>query len=125
MLRLRPPFFGFYRRVKKPVDMAGVTMEPGQDVYMGWAAANRDPDSFACPAEFRMDREHYRHFSFGFGIHICPGAPLARMELRVVLDELLKAFPDLKVEEPVPEYAFGGGDFNCLPALYVTYTPVT
>ncbi len=127
VLRLRPPFFGFYRRVKKPVEVAGVEMAPGQDVYMGWMAANRDPEIFACPAEFRMDRESYRHFSFGFGfgIHICPGAPLARMELKVVLEELLATFPDLKVEGPVPEYEFGGGDYNCLPALNVTYTPVS
>lgn len=124
VLRLRPPFFGFYRRVKKRVEIGGVTIAPGQDVYMGWAAANRDPELFPCPAEFRMDRESYRHFSFGFGIHICPGASLARMELKVVLEELLQTFPDLKVEGPVPDYAFGGGDYNCLPALQVSFTPV-
>lgn len=124
-LRLRPPFFGFYRRAKKSLEIAGVAIEAGEDVYMGWAAANRDPEAFAEPAEFRMDREHYRHFSFGFGIHICPGASLARMELKVVLEELLATFPDLKAEGPVPDHVFGGGDYNCLPALHVTYTPVT
>lgn len=122
VLRLRPPFFGFYRRLKKPVEIAGVAMAAGQDVYMGWAAANRDPEIFACPADFQLDRESYRHFSFGFGTHICPGASLARMELKVVLEELLETFPDLKVDGPVPNYEFGGGDYNCLPSLHVTYT---
>ncbi len=124
VLRLRPPFFGFFRRTTKPIEVAGVAMESGRDVYMGWAAANRDPDMFDCPAEFRMDRESYRHFSFGFGIHVCPGAPLARMELRVLLEELLATFPDLRVAEPVPEYKFGGGDYNSIPELYVTFSPV-
>src|SRR5690606_22354348 len=97
VLRLRPPFFGFFRRVKKPVQVAGVDMAPGDDVYMGWAAANRDPEIFECPAEFRLDRTSHRHFSFGFGIHTCPGASLARMELQVVLEELLRTFPDLAI----------------------------
>lgn len=122
-LRLRPSFFGFYRRTTKPVEVAGVAMEPGQDVYVGWAAANRDPEMFSCPADFRLDRESYRHFSFGFGIHICPGAPLARMEMRVVLEELLATFPDLKVEGPVPDYNFGGGDYAYMPELQVRFTP--
>ena len=124
VLRLRPPFFGFYRRVKHPVEVAGIAMKPGEDVYMGWAAANRDPAMFECPAEFRLDRENYRHLSFGFGIHTCPGASLARMELKIVLEELLRTFPDMKIEGSVPEYAFGGGDYNCLPSLHVTYAPV-
>jgi len=123
-LRLRPPFLGFFRRTRRDVEVSGVPMQPGQDVYMGWAAANRDPEAFACPEAFRMDRESYRHFSFGFGIHICPGAPLARLELRVVLEELLATFPDLRVVGPVPDYKFGGGDYNCLPHLNVAYTPV-
>lgn len=123
-LRLRPPFFGFFRRATKPMEVSGIAIDAGQDVYMGWAAANRDPDMFARPAEFRLDRESYRHFSFGFGIHICPGAPLARMEMRVVLEELLATFPDLRVEDPVAEYQFGGGDYAFLPELNVTFSPV-
>jgi cytochrome P450 len=122
VLRLRPPFFGFYRRTTKPVEVAGVPIDAGRDVYMGWAAANRDPDMFACPEDFSMDRESYRHFSFGFGIHICPGAPLARMEMRVVLEELLGSFPDLQVETPVADYRFGGGDYAYLPELRVKFS---
>ena len=93
------------------------------DVYMGWAAANRDPEMFAAPTEFRVDRGANRHLSFGFGVHTCPGAPLARMELRVVLEELLRRLPDLRVQGEPPEYCFGGGDYVFVDSLPVSFTP--
>ncbi|PXA83920.1 cytochrome P450 [Nostoc sp. 3335mG] len=120
-LRLHPPFFGFFRRTKAEVEVAGVTIPEGQDVYMGWAAANRDPAMFEEPACFRLDRESNRHMSFGFGIHNCPGSNLARMEMRVVLEELLSTFPGLAVEGEVPAYRFGGGDYSFLPELRVAW----
>lgn len=124
-LRLRPSAWGVYRRAKKPIEMSGVAIEPGEDVWMGLAAANRDPAVFEQPAEFRMDRGEFRHFAFGFGIHTCPGAPLARMEMRVVLEELLNAFSDFRVERKMmdADFRFGGGDYCYLPSLKVYYTP--
>lgn len=122
-LRLHPPFFGFFRRASAEVEVAGVTIPDGGDVYIGWAAANRDPTVFEEPACFRLDRDNNRHMSFGFGIHNCPGANLARMEMRVVLEELLATFPDLRIEGDVPEYRFGGGDYSFIPELRATWTP--
>lgn len=116
-LRLHPPFFGFFRRTKAEVEVAGVAIPAGKDVYVGWAAANRDPTMFEEPACFRLDRENNRHMSFGFGIHNCPGANLARMEMRVVLEELLATFPDLRIEGEPPAYRFGGGDYSFIPEL--------
>jgi len=120
-LRLHPPFFGFFRRTRAEVDVAGVTIPEGEDVYVGWAAANRDPTMFEEPACFRLDRETNRHMSFGFGIHNCPGSNLARMEMRVVLEELLATFPDMRVEGEPPSYRFGGGDYCFLPELRVAW----
>ena len=122
-LRLRPPFFGFFRRTTKPVETGGVEIASGTDVYVGWAAANRDPNVHERPTEFSLDRSNTRHMSFGFGIHVCPGAPLARMELRVLVEELLSALPDLKVPEKPPVYQFGGGDYSFIPSLPVTFEP--
>lgn len=118
-LRLRPPFFGFYRRTTRDVEVAGVPIAAGNDVYMGWAAANRDPKQFDNPEVFDADRPACRHFSFGFGIHICPGAALARMELRVLLEELLETLPALRIVGDVPDYKFGGGDYATIPSLIV------
>jgi cytochrome P450 len=123
-LRLRPPFFGFYRRTTRPVTVAGADIPAGTDVYMGWAAANRDPKVFDQPAEFRIDRSnHNRHLTFGFGIHTCPGAALARLELRVLLEQVLARMPDLRIDVTHPNYQFGGGDYNYISALPVSFTP--
>jgi cytochrome P450 len=122
-LRLRPPFYGFFRRATRDVEVRGVGIPAECDVYMGWAAANRDPEMFAAPTEFRVDRGANRHLSFGFGVHTCPGAPLARMELRVVLEELLRRLPDLRVQTEPPEYRFGGGDYVFIESLPVAFTP--
>jgi cytochrome P450 len=120
-LRLHPPFFGFFRRTKAEVQVGGVTIPEGQDVYVGWAAANRDRAMFDDPASFRLDRDSNRHMSFGFGIHNCPGANLARMEMRVVLEELLASFPDMRIDGEAPAYRFGGGDYSFLPELRVAW----
>jgi cytochrome P450 len=123
LLRLRPPFYGFFRRATRDVGVSGVEIPAECDVYMGWAAANRDPRVFEAPTEFRIDRERNRHLSFGMGIHTCPGAPLARMELRVLLEELLRRLPDLRVKVETPEYQFGGGDYASFGSLPVSFTP--
>lgn len=123
VLRLHPPFFGFFRRTTKDVEVQGVKMPRGQDVYVGWAAANRDPQMFDNPASLDIDRPNPRHMSFGFGIHNCPGAPLARMELRLLAEELLEILPDLELVGRAPEYAFGGGDYAFIPELRVRFKP--
>jgi cytochrome P450 len=69
LLRLRPPFFGFFRRTTKPAVVADTPIPSGHDVYVGWAAANRDPRVFESPGEFKLDRGSNRHMSFGLGIH--------------------------------------------------------
>jgi cytochrome P450 len=122
-LRLHPPFYGFFRRAVDDTAVHDVPVARGDDVYVGWAAANRDPAVFESPEQFRLDRTRNRHLSFGFGVHFCPGAPLARMELRVVLEELLARTPDLRVGIDRAVYDFGGGDYAFLPSLPVTFTP--
>ena len=120
-LRLRPPFFGFFRRATQQVSISNTDIPQGCDVYMGWAAANRDPTAFEVPAEFKLQRPQNRHLTFGYGIHSCPGSALARMELRVLLEELLRRMPDLKAPAGALPYQFGGGDYSYLPALEVTF----
>jgi cytochrome P450 len=122
-LRLRPPFFGFFRRTTRAVTVAGAGIPAGTDVYMGWAAANRDPQMFEQPTAFRLDRGSNRHLAFGFGIHTCPGAALARLELRVLLEQLFDRLPDLCVDVADPAYDFGGGDYNFIPVLPISFTP--
>jgi len=90
VLRLEAPFTGHYRCVRRPTELGGVTLEPGDSMFLMWSSANRDPAHFDAPDELRLDRPNPRdHLGFGRGIHHCVGAPLARMEARVTLEELL------------------------------------
>lgn len=122
-LRLRPPFFGFFRRAVEETTVGGVTMPAGSDVYLGWASANRDPSVFDRPHQFALDRGRNRHLTFGSGIHTCPGAPLARLELRIALEELLLRIPDLEITIEEPDYEFAGGDYVGMKNLPVRFTP--
>lgn len=64
-------------------------------VIVSYGAANRDPAAFEAPDEYRLDRGEMRHLGFGFGVHFCLGAGLARLEGRIVLDALLSRFPEI------------------------------
>lgn len=123
-LRIHPPFWGFFRRATEDAEVAGVEIPAGSDVYLGWASANRDPERFPNPTEFRVDRRPNRHLTFGFGVHACPGSSLARMELRVVMEQLLKRLPDLEIAVEEPKYVFqSGGDYAHIIELPVTFKP--
>lgn len=82
VLRLEGPVQGLFRTAAVDVEMHGVTIPAGSVVNVRYAAANRDPEQFECPADMNLDRENLRsHLAFGFGTHHCLGAPLARREL--------------------------------------------
>jgi cytochrome P450 len=88
------------RRTTRPVTLSGVDIPAGADVLVCIGAANRDPAVFADPDTFDIRRANARdHLSFGGGAHLCLGAPLARLEARVVLTELAAAWPDLRLVE--------------------------
>ncbi|WP_396932042.1 cytochrome P450 [Mycolicibacterium sp.] len=89
-LRLEPPFRAHYRHVLRDTDLCGVTMPADSRILLLWGAANRDPDHFEAPDEFRLGRPNAKgHLSFGRGVHFCLGAPLARLEATTVLSLLL------------------------------------
>jgi cytochrome P450 len=79
------------------VDVGGTVVKEGQVAFLLLGAANRDPSVFADPDRLDLTRENNRHVAFGFGIHFCLGAPLARIEAQVALPSLLARFPDLRL----------------------------
>ncbi|RZS36500.1 cytochrome P450 [Herbihabitans rhizosphaerae] len=96
-LRVRSPFPRLGRRTREELELGGVTI-PANYLMMPWlAAANRDPARFADPDRVDIHRPDNKHLAFGKGIHFCIGAPLARLEARVALNQLLDRYTELRV----------------------------
>jgi cytochrome P450 len=90
--RLESPFKFHYRAVRRACELGGVELAPGDRLMLLWASANRDPAQFEDPDALRLDRQHPKHhMSFGRGSHFCIGAPLARLEARIVVAQLLSS----------------------------------
>jgi cytochrome P450 len=87
-VRWEPPVTVILRRATKETELAGVTIEEGADVALMIGAANRDQRKYADPDRFDMFREVRQHVGFGFGVHVCLGMHLARMESRVAINTL-------------------------------------
>jgi hypothetical protein len=88
--RIDPPFRGHYRVATRDAEVAGTQVPAGSRLILMWPAANRDENAFEDPDEVRLDRPNPRHHvGFGWGIHLCVGAPLARVEAKVAIERLL------------------------------------
>ena len=92
MLRLVSPVLSFLRTATQDTDLRGVPIKKDEKVLMMYGSANRDADAFENPEVFDIDRNPH-HVAFGIGNHFCLGANLARMEMRVALQELLRRIP--------------------------------
>jgi len=88
------------REVASDVEYAGCPMHEGDKVLMNFPAANRDPAVFEHPDQVILDREKNPHIAFGVGIHRCAGSNLARMEMRVAIETMLRRIPDFRLEDP-------------------------
>jgi hypothetical protein len=86
------------RKVVADTEVAGCPVRAGEQVLLTFPAANHDPAEFDDPGEFRIDRQHNRHVAFGLGVHRCLGSNLARLEVRVALQEWLRAFPRYRLD---------------------------
>lgn len=90
-LRLYTPYRGFARSARHEVELHGRRIRPGEAIALVYASANRDETVFPDPNSFQLRRPNIRqHLAFGRGPHMCAGVALARAELRISLEELLK-----------------------------------
>jgi cytochrome P450 len=101
MLRWDPPSHYQGRWVERDVTLHGVTIPADSRVVLVTGAANHDERAFPDPEYFDIHREIERHVGFGFGIHLCVGAALARLETRVAFEELLARYPNYEVKQPM------------------------
>ena len=101
-LRTETPVRALFRTTTKPVTLGGVDLPEGQLMMLIYAAANRDENQFENAADFEVERENAREqMAFSAGPHYCIGAALARMEIRVAFEEVLKRMKNFRLD---PEY---------------------
>jgi len=96
MIRYNPPVHYFRRTVMQDTELRGVTLRKNDKLTMWYPAANRDEDVFVDPERFDVARDPNDHLGFGVGEHFCLGANLARLELRVMVREVLRRLPDME-----------------------------
>lgn len=101
MVRLVSPVRSFGRTATRDTELGGRQIGRGQKVLIVYPSANRDPRQFPDPDRFDIEREPH-HLGFGLGVHFCLGANLARMEMRVAFEELLRRLPDMRYAEDGP-----------------------
>lgn len=117
--RLDPPFNFHYRVVRRSCKLAGFELRPDDRLMLLWASANRDPAHVDAPDDLLLDRNHARnHMTFGRGGHFCLGAPIARLEGRIICEELLDATDAIgrtPGQEPVYANSIMVRRLECLP----------
>jgi cytochrome P450 family 142 subfamily A polypeptide 1 len=96
IVRYVSPVLNFARTATRDTELRGKKIAEGEKILLLYPSANRDADVFDEPDRFIVDREHNPHLAFGLGNHFCLGANLARMEIRVVLEEVMRRIPDLE-----------------------------
>jgi cytochrome P450 len=132
MLRIDGPIKSQFRLARRPTRIGDIDVQAGTSVLVMNAAANRDPRRFEEPDEFRLGRPNIlQHMAFGRGIHTCPGAPIARAEVRVSLERILDRMTDIRLSEA--EHGPAGARrlkwdrtflFRRLKDLHLEFTPV-
>ena len=90
------------RKVVSDTEVSGCPMRSGEQTLVTFPAANHDPAAFENAHEFQIDRAQNRHVAFGVGIHRCLGSNLARLELKVAIQEWVRAFPDFRLNPERP-----------------------
>ena len=116
-LRIQPPLIANRRLVTRETQVGDRQLAANDRVTLLWASANRDESVFGEPDEFRLDRNPQDNLLYGAGIHVCPGAPLARLELRVTVEELLEGVDLLSLGGRPTLATYPASGFSELPLL--------
>jgi cytochrome P450 len=104
LLRYDGPAQMSARWTKTDVELEGKTLKPGEPILVFLGAGNRDPEQFPSPDAVDIARADNKHLGFGAGIHFCLGGPLARLEARIAIAELVRRFPDMHLLDEEPSY---------------------
>jgi cytochrome P450 len=111
MIRWVVPVKEFMRTAQQDTEIRGVPIRKGEAVYLAYTSANRDEDVFTNPEKFDIGRDPNKHLSFGYGVHFCLGASLARMEMNSFFSELIPRIKSIELagEPELMATTFVGG----------------
>tara|TARA_R110002012_G_scaffold47036_4_gene123563 strand:- start:7281 stop:8231 length:951 start_codon:yes stop_codon:yes gene_type:complete len=117
ILRVDAPLMSNRRITTRPVEIGGRHIAAGERLTLLWGSANRDEAVFGNADEVRLDRNPKDNLLYGAGVHVCPGAPLARMELEFFMQALLKATVELApiAERPAIRALYPAGGYSAVP----------
>lgn len=122
VLRFKSAQTSWRRVTTQETTLGGYTLPAGTQVFMSLAAANHDPRMFDDPETFNLDRANSdSHIAFGRGIHICLGRLLARLEVRIVLETLVRKLPSLRLVDDQAYYYYPNFSFRGPKTLYLTW----
>lgn len=121
ILRIYGPLVANRRITTREVEIGGRKIGAGERISLNWVSGNRDGCVFDDPEAFRLDRDPAANLLYGAGIHVCPGAPLARMEIRVAVEELLARTIRIEADaDTAPtRAAYPASGFSTLPLRMV------
>jgi cytochrome P450 len=119
MIRWSTPVKEFMRTAARDTTVRGVDIAAGESVYLAYVSGNRDEEVFTDPFRFDVGRDPNKHVAFGYGVHFCLGAALARMEMNSLFTELIPRLDSIEISG-LPELSattFVGG-LKHLPIRY-------
>jgi cholest-4-en-3-one 26-monooxygenase len=120
-IRWVTPILNMRRTATGDTEVAGTPVKAGDELLLMYPSANRDEDVFDAPQRFDVGREPNPHVAFGFGTHFCLGAALARLEIRVMFEELLPRLRDLRLAPDTPPERIPNAFVRGFRTMHVEY----
>jgi cytochrome P450 family 142 subfamily A polypeptide 1 len=122
-IRWVSPISNMRRTATVDHELHGQQIHQGDELLLLYGAANRDPQAFDEPDVFDVTREHNQHVAFGFGTHLCLGAHLARLEIRVMFEEMLRRMPDWELIDPAEPQTIPATFARSYDRVRIRFTP--
>jgi cholest-4-en-3-one 26-monooxygenase len=122
-IRWVSPVLNMRRTATRDHDLHGQHIRAGDEILLLYPAANRDPRAFTTPEVLDVTRASERHLAFGFGTHVCLGAHLARLEIRVMFTEMLRRMPDWELVDPAEPKIMAATFTRAYDRLRIRFTP--
>jgi cholest-4-en-3-one 26-monooxygenase len=122
-IRWVSPVLNMRRTATEDHELHGQPIREGDQLLLLYASANRDPRAFESPEVLDVTRAHNRHVAFGFGTHFCLGAQLARLEIRVMFEEMLGRMPDWELIDPREPKIIPASFARAYDRIRIRFTP--